>query len=107
MGVLPYRETTDAAYADTAAATFTASTPAAGVLMLTGPCPRCATVIQIPVVDGVYKGLRLRRREPAPTSPTPRVEPMICTCEEPHEGRPADRIGCGAYWLLELTAARA
>ncbi|MEV4758493.1 hypothetical protein AB0J86_25775 [Micromonospora sp. NPDC049559] len=104
MDRLPYAEVTEPGYAERAAATFQAARPAPGTLLLTGPCPRCGTVIQVPVVDGVYKTTgRFRvggRREPAPSE---RLEPLICTCEEEHPGRPAGRAGCGAYWLLRIT----
>jgi hypothetical protein len=29
-------------------------------------------------------------------------EPVICTCEEPHDGRPEGQVGCGAYWNFIL-----
>lgn len=104
MDPLPYAEVTESDYAERAAATFRASRPAPGTLVLTGPCPRCDTVIRVPVVDGVYKGpSRFRlgtQREPEPPQ---RLEPLICTCEEEHPGRPAGRVGCGAYWLQQIT----
>lgn len=102
---LPYRELSENDYAERAARTFMPSTPAPGMLLLTGPCPRCAATIDIAVVEGVYKTFRLRRRAAAgpPPAPAERIEPVVCTCTEEHTGRPANRTGCGAFWLLKIT----
>jgi hypothetical protein len=32
----------------------------------------------------------------------PNGEPMICTCDKEHAGRPPDRRGCGAFWNLTV-----
>jgi hypothetical protein len=108
MGDLkPYEEVTDDRYAKEAANNFAPSSPAPGTLALTGPCPRCDVVIQIPIVDEVYKTFRWRTGK-APSGAvqpktTERVEPVVCTCVEPHPNRPANRTGCGAYWQFRLT----
>ncbi|MEU4240912.1 hypothetical protein [Actinoplanes sp. NPDC026619] len=98
MDEMPYEEVTDDAYAEVAAA-FDVSSPAPGTLLLAGRCPRCAAEIRVPVIDGVFKNAGRFRRAPAE-----RMAPMICTCAEEHPGRPPGRIGCGAYWLLRITA---
>jgi hypothetical protein len=106
--VLPYQEITEDDYASCAAVAFTASRPVPGTLVLTGPCPRCTVIIHVPIVDGVYKSSRRRRTttaaQPEPSA-TQRVEPVVCTCDEPHADRPANRVGCGAYWLLRITVS--
>ncbi|MFE6871559.1 hypothetical protein ACFVFS_34040 [Kitasatospora sp. NPDC057692] len=94
---------TEPAYAEEAARTFTVEEYPEG-LLLRGPCPRCGTHIQIELFEAVFS------RGPTPGgSPTGThadgpeagsVEPVICTCEEPHPGRPADDIGCGAFWVF-------
>jgi len=102
---LPYREVTDEEYAVIAASQFTVEEPRSGTLILRGPCPRCHTIIDIPVVSGVFRtsrllGGKLRHRQQAVAD---HVEPMMCTCEEGHPGRPDDVVGCGAYWTLTLS----
>jgi hypothetical protein len=100
---LPYDEVTDGFYSATATTTFTAFEAGPGTVQLTGPCPRCGTVIEVSVVSGIYKSVRrLRRTQPRPP-PATRVAPVICTCVDDHPGRPEGKVGCGAYWLLSLT----
>lgn len=90
---LPYSETTTLDYATAAASTFTIDDHGVGLQVLRGPCPRCEALIDILIVKLVVKGA-----SPVPDS----VEPVTCTCEETHDGRPEDRIGCGAYWNFAL-----
>ena len=110
---LPYREMTDTTYSERVADSFAVEEPEPGTLILRGPCPRCGAIIDIPVVDGIFR-LAMRsttgisraawgwKRKPA-EGPSSHVEPMICTCEDPHPGRPDDDIGCGAYWTLTVS----
>jgi hypothetical protein len=97
---LRYQEMTDAQYATTAAGQFEVEEYGVGVLTLRGPCPRCGAMIEIPLVNRVVKGVS----QAAAASPreVSEGEPVICTCEEPHEGRPEGRVGCGAYWNFIL-----
>ncbi|MEU7802507.1 hypothetical protein AB0B10_24925 [Micromonospora arborensis] len=107
---LPYRETTDESYATAAAQNFTIEQIRPGTMVLRGPCPRCSTIIDIPVVDSVLRlslkkrNAALRSQDPAPTRH--RVEPMICTCKDPHPDRPTGANGCGAYWTLTLVTGQ-
>lgn len=96
----PYQETTDPRYAAAAAAVFEIREQVTGGLTLRGPCPRCHTEIEIPVVARVVRGLAWGPGTPAEDEPD--VEPVICTCAEPHGGRPEGRVGCGAYWNFTL-----
>ena len=96
--ILPYLEITEPGFAPAAAATFTIDSYGAGVQLLRGPCPRCSAVIDIPVVVEVVKGAG----RPGQPAGEPAEEPVICTCGEKHDGRPADRVGCGAYWNFVL-----
>ncbi|MGW2571656.1 hypothetical protein [Streptomyces sp. NPDC001537] len=94
---LPYLETTDPGFADSAADTFVIEDHGVGLRILCGPCPRCSATIDIPLFQETVKG---------PGSPSAAgrsgVETVMCTCEEPHEGRPEGRLGCGAYWNFLL-----
>jgi hypothetical protein len=92
---LPYLETTAPDYAGAAASKFTIEDHGAGLQILRGPCPRCAAPIDIPIVRQVVKSFGA-----APD--TDNVEPVMCTCEETHDGRPEGRVGCGAYWNFAL-----
>lgn len=96
----PYLETTDPGYAEAAAAAFEIQELGNGSLTLRGPCPRCHAEIEIPVVDRVVRGIPWGPVAPAVQQPD--VEPVICTCAEPHGGRPEGRVGCGAYWNFTL-----
>ncbi|QGN48116.1 hypothetical protein GKC29_15565 [Micromonospora sp. WMMC415] len=102
---LPYREVTDEKYAESAARTFTVDEPDPGTLVLRGPCPRCHALIDIAVVDGVFRTSRLLGAGPwrRGRSTADHEEPMLCTCQESHPGRPDDAVGCGAYWTLVLS----
>lgn len=106
-----YQEVTDPAYAEKVAKTFTLDEPEPGTQILRGPCPRCGTVIDVPVVSVVFRlimddALGTTRavwgRKKA-VSDGPQVEPMMCTCEDPHPGRPPDYVGCGAFWKLAIS----
>jgi hypothetical protein len=107
-GSLPYLETTDDAYGRQAAESFTVEEPAPGTLVLRGPCPRCETLIEIPVVSGLFRlsrSIRSPLRRKAQNAPeTSHVEPMMCTCQDGHPGRPEGYSGCGAYWTLTIPA---
>lgn len=98
---LPYAEMTSHGYAATAAASFVVEDYGEGVELLRGPCPRCGSLIEVPVFAGVVRTYR-------PQTGTPDAdedgvsEPVICTCTEKHEGRPEGRVGCGAYWNFVL-----
>ncbi|MGH3898686.1 MAG: hypothetical protein ACRDTA_10625 [Pseudonocardiaceae bacterium] len=94
---LPYRETTEPTFTITAASTFIIEDHGIGLQILHGPCPRCAATIDIPIVRQVVKGTGQTA-----TTDTPAIEPVMCTCEEAHDGRPEDRVGCGAYWNFAL-----
>lgn len=94
--IVRYQETTDPSYASTAAQTFVIESHGISLQVLRGPCPRCNVTIDVPIVRAIVKGLNSTT-----TSPDD-VEPVICTCEEPHEGRPEGRVGCGAYWNFSL-----
>ena len=112
---LPYDEVTDHRFAQDAARDFRVVESVPGMKLLSGPCPRCAAVIEVPVVDALFGGsrsfdsvLRRLRAVPGPAGSTPasRVEPMMCLCTEAHPGRPPSRTGCGAYWTLLIEQAR-
>ncbi|MFC4049871.1 hypothetical protein ACFOY4_09275 [Actinomadura syzygii] len=106
MTEIPYEETTDPEFAGAAARTFAVETYPDG-LLLRGPCPRCASVIEVALVDEVFSRglLGWRRGSPAPPPAPEPVEPVICTCTEAHPGRPDGRVGCGAYWLFAVPAS--
>lgn len=104
----PYSEVSDSGYAEYAADNFTLDMTQPGFTVLRGTCPRCEDFMVYPVLEDVYK--TTRPNDGGGTSKTPgesdssgRVEPMICTCEGEHPGRPAGAEGCGAYWSLRLT----
>ena len=96
--MLPYLETTEADYPHKAASTFTINNYGAGMELLRGPCPRCLALIEIPIFKEIAKGGADLGRSPD----EPVGEPMICTCDEEHEGRvPAGnyiRAGKAACW---------
>jgi hypothetical protein len=98
---LPYLVITDERYNAHVARTFTVAEPAPGTVVLRGPCPRCEAIIDIPLVDTVFR--RSRQHGPGHDPGRSRVEPMLCTCEDEHPNRPTGRKGCGAYWKLILT----
>ncbi|MFF3504007.1 hypothetical protein [Streptomyces sp. NPDC003247] len=109
-GPLPYRETTAEEFGTHVARTFTVTEPRPDTLVLSGRCPRCAAAIDIPVVSGVFRGGGPwfgRRRQGAPdgAAAEPRVELMMCTCDEDHPDRPEGRYGCGAYWSVRVPEA--
>lgn len=103
---LPYFEITDEAYGRLAAQSFTVEEPASGTLVLRGPCPRCETLIEIPVVNRIFRSSRTissrLRRNVTNAAETGHVEPMMCTCQDGHAGRPEGQSGCGAYWTLTI-----
>lgn len=92
---MPYLETTDPAYGERAATSFSINEVAPGTLQLRGPCPRCGDHIEVPVVSRVY---RANRRTVGSVD-----VPVDCTCKEGvHPGQPEGASGCGAYWNLQL-----
>lgn len=106
---LPYVEITEDAFAEKAAETFAVAELARGMLILRGPCPRCQAQIDIPVVTTLFRsphsfvGLFSRKGPKAAGEDDLEPEPMLCTCDDDHPGRPADRVGCGAYWTLTIS----
>ncbi|WP_445528866.1 hypothetical protein [Streptomyces cyslabdanicus] len=104
MTHLPYEEITEPSFGARAAVEFSLIQVGPGAAELRGPCPRCRTTIRLPVVNSVYKNFRLWRRPGQQASP-PSVheELVICTCAEDHPGRPEGKVGCGAFWRLEIT----
>jgi hypothetical protein len=101
----PYQEITEDSFAADAAATFSVTVVTPGTAELAGPCPRCGTSIKVPVVDGIYKAFHLWRRPDDQPAPDSRLEPVICTCDDDHPGRPEGKVGCGAYWMFCLETA--
>lgn len=104
---LPYVEMTDKTYADLTAQNFTIEEPEPGAIILRGPCPRCNALIDIPVVDSIFRStrnVRFWRHRAQNSEPKTNVEPMMCTCEEEHPNRPEGLYGCGAYWTLTISA---
>jgi hypothetical protein len=101
-GLLPYQEISEPDYATEAAKTFQLDKIRVGMWALRGSCPRCRAHLEILVVyDVVVKG------RTAPTGPEQDDnEPVMCTCDEPHPGRPQGQLGCGAYWIFALPADR-
>jgi hypothetical protein len=94
-----YDELTNNAFADEAARTFDVRDTTGGVILV-GHCPRCGDPMEFPWVDDSYRGAHSAgvAALPAPR----RVITMLCTCTCPHEGRPEDGVGCGAYWNLNI-----
>jgi hypothetical protein len=98
---LSYHEETRPDFAAQVAATFKITEDEDGII-LTGPCPRCADVIEIRLFDEVVRGWLPWRPRGKPAAAGRRSEPMICTCDQDHPDRPAGGVGCGAYWNLVL-----
>jgi hypothetical protein len=94
--VVAYKEKTKPQYAQAAALAFVVDNYGPGLDMLRGPCPRCRALIEIPVFRELVKAGGHHGETPS----APVGEPVLCTCEEDHEGRPTGRTGCGAYWNL-------
>ncbi|MET9269611.1 hypothetical protein [Kribbella sp. NPDC003557] len=119
-GTVPYREVSEPGYAERAAGTFVIENFGVGTSLLGGRCPRCDASIEVPLVDDVFRGDLSGRpggvtrpggtsRPGGPGGPDgpatrSRSVPIICTCTEVHPGRPADRVGCGAYWIFDVPA---
>lgn len=107
-GPLRYREVTEPGYAQRAADhNFVLDAAGSDLAVLRGACPRCGDFMTFPVFTWLYKAARPKGQG---TSYAKQVagqdgqfEPMICTCEEEHPGRPAKEEGCGAYWKLRIT----
>jgi hypothetical protein len=100
----PYQEITDPDFAECAARDFEIAHLDDDILILRGPCPRCGAILEVPLVDRMFDGMRSIRKHGATSEPAQRVEPVSCTCEEQHPNRPDARSGCGAYWTFALTA---
>ncbi|EIV91770.1 hypothetical protein [Frankia sp. QA3] len=106
----PYLEITDLAYGAHVAETFEVEQPQSRTLVLRGRCPRCDHPMEFLVTDQVVK--RWRRSNPQDEPPPPpgsddrtAEEPMVCTCEGDHAGRPEGYLGCGAYWNVKISQA--
>lgn len=71
---------------------------------LIGPCPGCGHVMTFLITE--YAAHRhwfgFRFQQLLNPGPDPEPVPMLCTCEEDHPGRPAEGVGCGAYWNVRL-----
>jgi hypothetical protein len=108
--LLPYAETTEDAYGEEAAKSFSVIELPHGTLLLRGPCPRCHATIEVPIVSTIFKSPRALMDKLRPHSANAikakkdHIEPMMCMCTDAHPGRPEDRAGCGAYWTLTITA---
>jgi hypothetical protein len=90
---IKYQEVTDPQFARSAASSFAAVKGVAGDWFLHGVCPRCGKNMSFAVVRETYRGGD-RRQE---------AEIVIfCTADGEYEGRPTNRIGCGAYWSLVI-----
>ncbi|MEU6979395.1 MULTISPECIES: hypothetical protein [unclassified Streptomyces] len=96
MPLLPYREVTDPSYADAYTAGLRVSDTRDGAV-LSGSCPRCACPFDFSYTRRVFRYPR-----PGGRSAPAVTVPVLCVCEAPHEGRPADEEGCGAYWNVVL-----
>jgi hypothetical protein len=103
-GFVPYREVSEPDYAEKAAATFVIEDFDIGMSLLSGLCPRCGVAIEVPLIDGVFRGDRAGRVDTAERAGGTRDVPIICTCTEVHPGRPDGRVGCGEYWIFDLPA---
>jgi hypothetical protein len=112
-GLVPYRELSEPGYAELAAATFVIEEFGVGMSLLGGQCPRCGVAIEVPLIDGVFRGdwapgsdaaTAGDRAAGAGQTASVRSVPIICTCTETHPGRPEGRVGCGAYWIFDLPA---
>ncbi len=105
---LPYREVSEGDYAQRAAdQNFVLDMSEPGVPILRGTCPRCSDFMIFPVLEDVYKVISPKNQHAALAAKgagdsRDQIEPMICTCEKEHPGRPAQAEGCGAYWKLRL-----
>lgn len=104
---LPYKEITEDTYAETAANELTVTELARGTLVASGPCPRCRDFIEITLVNKIFRYWRSGGGSPRAAAPNVREagheEPMMCTCQDDHPGRPEGRPGCGAYWALTIS----
>ena len=104
---LPYAEISDVSYAEEAARRFVVDELEPGTLILRGPCPRCRAAIDLPAVEAIFRSPRVAGswlRRSAPADRNTHVEPMMCTCDADHAGRPEGLAGCGAYWTLTIVA---
>lgn len=66
-------------------------------VLISGDCPRCGHHMTFPVFTRVFQSAGA-----APVQPDREdmIEPMLCTCENAHPGRPDGEEGCGAYWAV-------
>ncbi|MEV0175619.1 hypothetical protein AB0I00_31465 [Streptomyces sp. NPDC050803] len=88
-----YEEVTDPRFGEQAARLFTVER-FAGMTVLTGPCPRCGQVFEFPVAEELVRDVG---------SDDDGDEVLVyCMSAEEFTGRPPDRTGCGAYWMLRL-----
>jgi hypothetical protein len=99
-----YEEVTDNAYAEHATGFHIEESPD-HTIVLHGTCPRCHHVMEYVISDSVTKRSVSGTGSGTTPTPEPTVEEMCCTCDQEHQGRPKDYLGCGAYWDLVLTAS--
>ncbi|MFI7357584.1 hypothetical protein ACIBTP_27140 [Streptomyces avidinii] len=105
---VPYEETTDPRYAQEVVANHDLAHVKGNDYTLTCLCPRCGAALEIPLFEPDYRALLGARRAaaqpaPAPASAANPPVPISCDCLGTHDGRPADRTGCGAFWTLTLS----
>lgn len=95
---VPYREETPAGWVDTVAQTWSSDTVDTG-FRLSGDCPTCAHPSQTLVVN-----VNSAPAAQPGKATEERVVPVlvVCDCTAEHEGRPADRHGCGRAGYLEM-----
>jgi hypothetical protein len=99
---LAYEEVTEDSYAEHATG-FDIDTTPDDTIVLHGTCPRCRHVMEYVISDSVTKRAAEAVTTTAPAQDgQPSVEEMCCTCDQEHPGRPADYLGCGAFWDLAL-----
>lgn len=96
-----FEEKTEGTYAQEFADSCETPTPMRKGYLLKGLCPRCHGDMDFPVVDTVF------RSTVAPDVTVAQDAsddvPMLCRCTLPHDQRPSDDEGCGAYWNIQLT----
>jgi hypothetical protein len=100
-GPLEYAETTDSEFAALAASSFAAERMRTGIVMLHGRCPRCTSVISVPIFESVFR-LGSKRSHRRQEQAEPVYHTVMCTCDDDHPGRPTGQLGCGAYWTVVL-----
>lgn len=79
------------------------------VIVVTGPCPRCAHDVYFTEPLITYWGMNLPQDDLIAQAlaetigePTARILEIVCSCGEPHAGAPENTRGCGASWVLTV-----